>query len=329
MSRLALSTLVLALIAAAFACSGIPRPGGNDEPIRVTGGQFRAGDMPGLSPLSDDAVDGGAAPVGPHVTDVQTLNQVVWNGEVGKAFSGHATADVRTVALRFGDLGTGYWAVNVDGPDPANGGELTWTVLADFGRGLPAGLHDLDFAAFDEQGRAGTQRKLTLCVAGVVPQDLSACDPASPPPHAVLSLTWDRPVDLDLRLVAPSGKTVDWHHPTTGEVVDGGVPAPVLKDPSTGISSVDAQRGCVAGGLTESVVWKGAPANGTYLVYVDLFDACSQPSVRFTVTLYLAQTQPDGSSRLVPALRKTGELGADQVSGGAGTGVYVTDLTFQ
>ncbi len=80
----------------------------------------------------------------------------------------------------------------------------------------------------------------------------------------------------------------------------------------------------------EDIVWQGTPAPGQYLAYANLFSACSQSSVRFTLSLYVAEPTGDGGTEkaLQLKLQQSGELLAVQANGGAGPGLYVAAFTF-
>jgi hypothetical protein len=317
----ALGALLLAL-----ACTGqqVSTNPGLGEPVRVESGQFVPGTLPGTPEAPDASVDGG---VTPQVTDVNVANTAVEPGELGLALSGHASPDAQTIGLRFADLGTGYWVVPVGAPDPTDEGLLTWQVSADFGRDVPPGFHDLVFAAIGADGSSGTQSDLPVCVDTPVPDNLNACVPKRAPPAAVLSLSWDSPVDLDLIVQDPTGVVVGGKV-GSAEPADGGAAA----DESNGVLDRDSNRDCVVDDVDrEDVVWQSSPATGEYQVWVDLFAACGQPAASFSVSVWLAETQPDGTQRLVqqtPPLA-TGVLTADQATGGAGRGLFVGDFVLK
>jgi hypothetical protein len=296
------------------------------EPVRVEGGQLVSGGLPGLAEPDGASPDAG---VTPEVIDVNVGNTAISQGELGLVFSGHASTDAQTVGVRFADLGTGYWVVPVGAPDPSDEGLLTWQVTADFGRDLPPGFHDLVFAAIGADGSSGTQSALSVCIDTPVPDNLNICVPKRPPPAAVLSLSWDSSVDLDLVVQTPSGAFVGARSTATTTGDAGATP------PSSASGAVidrESNSGCVIDGIDrEDVVWESTPPTGTYQVWVDLFSACGQAAVHFTVSLWLAEPQPDGTQRLVeqvPPLAN-GLLTAAQANGGATNGLYVGDFVLQ
>jgi hypothetical protein len=316
----------LCTCAAAAACAGEQAsPTTNvGEPIRIESGQFVPGALPGSPQPAAASADAG---VNPQVTDVNVANSAIEQGELGFLLSGHATTDAQTVGVRFADLGTGYWVVTVGAPDPSDNGLLTWQASADFGRGLPPGFHTLAFAAIAANGSSGTQSDLSLCIDLPVPDNLNVCVPKRAPPAAVLSLSWDSPVDLDLVVEDPSGVVVGGHT-ASSEPPDAGSAV----SSASGVLDRDSNRDCVIDDVDrEDVVWQTNPATGSYQVWVDLFSACGQPAVSFDVSLWLAVTQPDGTQRLVqqtPPLA-VGVLTAEQANGGAAPGLFVGNFVLK
>jgi len=318
------SALAWALLTLSVGCSGETATGGITEPIRIEGAQFREGPLPGDSAALDGAQ-------GPRVTGVSLLNRIISTGEVGKVMTGHASVDAEAVAVRFRDLGRGYWVVPVGAPDPQNSGELAWSMTAAFDSDVAPGLHDLLFAAIGGSGNSGAQLPLQACVARPFPDNSNSCDPKLKPPRVVLSLVWDTPVDLDLRVVAPNGKVVGGKAFSTVIPSDGGISESSLKADDTGILDRDANGGCrISGARREDITWKGAPLAGKYQIFVNLFDACGQGSARFSVLAYTAKDLPDGTHQLIeePTLA-SGELVSAQANGGAKPGLFVTEINLQ
>lgn len=323
--RTVLASLAVSALVIAASCTG-PQVSNDvqlDEPMRIETGQFVPGALPGIPEPDGSSADAGVIP---EVTDIDVPNTAIAQGELGLVFSGHATVDAQTVGVRFADLGSGYWIVPVGAPDPSDDGLLTWQASADFGRNLPPGAHDLVFAALGADGSSGTQSDLPVCIDTPVPDNLNICDPKRPPPAVVLSLSWDTPVNLDLLVQTPSGAVIG--DTTTTATSDAGTTA----GGSNGVLDRDSNRDCVIDNIDrEDIVWQSKPATGTYAVWVDLFSACGQPAVTFTVSLWLAEPQPDGTQRLVqqqPPLAN-GLLTADQANGGSSPGLYVGDFVLQ
>jgi hypothetical protein len=325
---------VIRLGALAIACASLVSCGGEpassaaavEEPFRVEGAQFIAGTLPGL-PEPAASVDAGPAQT-PTVSDVQVQTNAVAPGTQGLDFGGHASPTAQTVAVRFADLGTGYWIVPVGVPDPSANNFLTWQFTADFGHDIPPGPHELLFAAVDANGASGTQSGLPFCIDTPVPDNFNACSPKLAPPAAVLSLTWNAAVDLDLIVQTPSGVTVG------GKVVTTAPPGTSVSSASGGSNGVldhDSNRNCAIDGIQrEDIVWQKAPPAGTYEVWVDLFNACGRPAASFTVSLWLPESSADGGRHLVEQPRlAAGELLASQANGGAGRGLFVGSFNFQ
>jgi hypothetical protein len=309
----------IVLFAVVPACSGQSSTLGLGEPVRVRSAQFIPGDPE-------------ATESGPRVTTFDTANRVIRSGEVAKALSGHATPDASSVGLRLQGFGTGYWVLPVEAPDLSAEGALLWTATLDFARDLPAGFHNLLAYAMDGAGHAGPPSTLDVCLAPVIPDNLNACEPSRAPPTAVLSLVWDAGVDLDLRVRTPVGKVVGGKTFTTAPIVDGGVSAGAVADPSTGTLDVDSNRACIDGPRRETIVWQGIPTTGLYQAWANLFDACGQTSVRFRLELYTSQPDPAsdaGTRHLVGQVLASGELLKGDANGGAGPGLFVTEFNFQ
>lgn len=313
----------IAFLALALGCHGEDAPIGLDEPIRVAGGTFQEGTLPGSPPLTDEEVAAGAAPQGTRVTIVESVGTIVVPGQTGKGLLGRATDDGSSVGVALEGHGTGYWTVPLGPPDPAVPGELTWGFSLDFGHEAPTGLHRLLFAAIDDRGEAGTQVALPLCIRPELPDNLHACDPSQPLPGAVVALEWDANVDLDLVVFTPEGKRVDPKHPTSAPLDDKGKLAP---RPGDGTFESDGLQGCKIGPRREHLVFQEKPLPGIYYVFVSLFDACDQPAVRFTTSLHLPEGEPPVQTEV---LRASGQLLKDQVDGGATLGTFMAEFAIQ
>jgi hypothetical protein len=328
-SRLATAAFLAAALATACTGPQVSNSLGLGEPVRIESAQFVAGDLPGLAPPGEDAgEDAGDAGPGPEpqVTDVSIGNTGIAPGSAGVMLSGHTSPTAQAVAIRFAGLGSGFWVVPVGPPDPADNGLLTWQCLADFGRDVPAGFHDLLFAAVDGSGASGLQYDQPLCIDTLVPDNLNVCVPKRKPPAAVLSLEWDTPVDLDLIVQEPSGAFVGGK--VRAAPVDGGAVPASTATATDGVLDHDSNAACVIDDLDrEDIVWQSPPAPGTYAVWVDLFSACKQPGAAFTVSLWRAGPRPDAGAEQQlleqQPLVATGEINAGLANGGAGHGLYV------
>ena len=310
--------LPLALLCALAACGGEPAPSGLGEPLRVRRAQFRVGALPG-APEADGGVPDGA----PALTALESASAVLHLRQPGKVFSGRTNPRGATVGVRFPALGTGWWQLDVGGPDPTFDNDYTWTLQADFGDDLPTGLQTLRFVAIDPAGNAGPQRDYRVCVVPDVPDNLNACDPTIAPPDTVISLAWDDDVDLDLVVVTPDGRTVDARHPTTAAPIGGSVPR------DAGALDRNSNANCALDGIRrENLVFQGAPSPGVYRLYVNLFSACGRAATRFRVTTHLREILDEGrSSRVRESFRRDGLLTALAANGGASRGTFVGEVT--
>jgi hypothetical protein len=322
-ARAALPLLGFAL---GLGCSGEATTAGLDQPIMALDAQFFEGKLPGLPPLTTDDVNAGVKPKSPSVTSVSVANSLVPIGEPSRSISGRASLDALAVGMRFADAGSGYWLVPTTSADVVNSGELEWRMRAAFGQGIEPGLHKLLFAAVDARGRSGTQAAINLCLIPEVPDNANACDPSVSPPALVISLGWDAPVDLDLRVVTPTGKVVDSKHPSSAdEDADGNLD---LDAPGIGFIDHDGVSHCnPSGGRRENLVFQTTPPAGTYLIYANLYDACGERGVHFDVSLHVAAPgkEPDTFS-VEQTYRQAGELQAIHENGGAKLGMFVTSF---
>lgn len=265
---------------------------GAGEPIRLQNGQFFKGPLP-------------TGKQGPEVTAIDSRNNIIPEGQTGKKITGNAAKGAMAVAVRFDDIGSGYWLVPVGPPDPQTQGELTWTVLADFARNARAGDHNLIFSASDSQGRFGPKKSTAVVVT-----------PLRPDGHVVVSLTWDSEADLDLHIVAPRGNELDPKHPNTLGLDEAGAPLP-----GNGVLDRDSNAACRLDGYREEdVVWQDAPNPGNYIARVDMFDACGAASADFTLDIWIDNKRIFTRSGRLIALNASG--------GGAGAGLFVTEFHF-
>lgn len=291
------------------------------EPVRVEDGTLHPGEL--------EVVEGDAL----RITSIESPSGLAVVGQQSRSLGGRTTEDAWAVALRMQGLGTGWWVLPVDDLEPQFPGERGFFVRYDLGAGIPAGTHALQIAAVGEDGRRGRAFELDLCVqADAVPTGLAPCDPAIAPPAAIVSLVWDRPVDLDLRVHTPDGQALGWKDPTTARSPDGApIPADVLDDPTLGRLDRDSNAGCLVDGRNaEAVVWQELPADaGPYPVYVDLFEACGLRGTNFVVSVYRRRQQGDGTWSFEETDRKTGAIDQLHASGGAGPGLYVLAATLR
>jgi hypothetical protein len=307
-------------------CSGETVTQGLEEPIRISNAQFQEGDVPGLPPLTADDINNGVKPKTPNVSGINLANASIPPREAGRIVSGLASPDSVAIGVQLQGLGSGYWVLPTGGADAVNGGALEWKFSAAFGGDLPPGKRQLLLAGIDSKGHSGNQLGITLCLESELPDNGNACDPTQNPPAFVVSLSWDSAVDLDLRVITPSGKIVDSKHPSTADKDDSGKVDPTAD--GVGIIDHDSFANCANDGLRrESLIFQDSPPPGTYLVYANLYDACGEDSAAFDVTLNTATLAEDGKTqRLTETYRDAGLLSAINANGGAKLGLFITSF---
>jgi hypothetical protein len=308
-----------------FGCSGEQTQIGTAEPFRVHApdkvswaAEFVKGELPGTPPKTGP--DAGADPR-PLVTLSTPRSAIQGQGDL--PISGIVSLNAVSVGVALDGVGTGYWVVPVGAPEPTGG--LEWHALCDFDRTIPTDNYKIRAVAFDESGNAGPQAEpKQICVVSAVPDQFNSCNNA-PPPEAVISLAWDANVDLDLQVRTPTGRLVEPKNPTSLPASDAGV----VPAESARIDR-DSNAGCVTDAIRrENLVWPtGFKPEGRYAFYANLFDACKQASVRFTVTVYSSKLREDGGSHLVKGFERSGELLDFQANGGAGRGLFVGEVIF-
>jgi hypothetical protein len=316
------AALVIGGLAVAAGC-GEPPSLGLDQPLRVRGATFRPGPLPGVP------ADGAAPETPAAITLVETMNTIATLGEPAKRVNGRATTDTVAIGVALAGAGDGWWVLPVGAPDPTAGNEYSWTIEAGLGWDLAIGPGAIDLVAIDGDGRAGRQTPVPVCVVPTVPDNLSTCDPTRAPPHTVVSLTWDRDVDLDLRVRTPSGKLVDHEHPTTIDQ-DAPITPADLRGEHVGILDRDSNAACRIDGFNrENLVWQTSPLPGPYLIYAGLSDACGQASVRLVATVYRSEPAEGGAARLVEVRRQEAQLVGIDADGGHGAGLFLMQLALE
>jgi len=295
------SALALALVVPLVAGCGSASesaPSGLDEPLRLRftpprsssgpiAGQFFAGPLP-------------AGEQGP-VISISNTQAFVFPGEQGKKMAGTAGVGSTGVALKFKDIGSGFWVAPVLIPDTTVGGNI-WDVQLDFGIAMPLGSQLLQVTAVDGDGRWGPPSQTPLVFQAI--QATGA---------AVATLAWDSNADLDLQILTPTGQ-IDAKHRTGAGFVDGGLPA------GQGVLDRDSNANCVPDGTRqEDVIWSSAPTPGLYLAKVDMFSTCGEPVANFVFKLYVQ----DQLTLSIP-----GRLIAQDADNGVGPGLAITNFQF-
>jgi hypothetical protein len=301
------------------ACALPADPSGVGEPIVVLDREasFHLGPLP--------ADDTKTSPLIRYATGVGSIVTV---GQGDIPYNGLATADAYSVAVALPDVGTGHWVVPVDGPDVTQNNELLFDLVVSFTRDLPFGLQTLDFVALDASAQGGPRYATQLCLLPeVAAGSYWACDAAITPPNAVVSLSWDTNVDLDLVVVTPSGKLVTSKTPTT-VLATGPIDSTTAADPSVGTLSRDSNADCDIDGIRlESLVFPGEPPPGEYLVYARLHQACGEGAVHYNLDLLRRVDAADGSHPVETTPLGVGTLLGSQVSRDGALGTLVATVS--
>jgi hypothetical protein len=260
------------------------------EPVQVSGGEFFPGPLP--------------TGTGPKVQTILVPSTEFNAGFGSWNIGGDADLGAYSVAMRFVDMGTGYWSVPVGAADVMVSGAVTWGASLAFSLAIPPGKHNLEFSAIDVNGTAGPANLLTVNLTSPVPKG-----------KVVISLSWDSAADLDLHLVAPDGTELWSGHPNTYMGDDGMLPM------GTAVLDRDSNGSCVQDNLREEdAVFADPPLPGAYLVRVDMVSACGAAWADFVL-----EVRQDGNVTQTIDGRL---LARDADGGGPGTGLYVATLNF-
>lgn len=300
-----------------LACADGGYTSGASEPITVNGAEFIEGDLP--------SNDGRTIP---EVLYSASVGYVVTQGMGNIKYSGLASTDAYSVAVSFPTVGTGYWVVPAGAPDVTQESNLSFSMVLNFSEEVPPGLQSLDFVAFDADGHVGPLYESTICVLSDISDgSFAECDPETTPQNAIISLSWDTPVDLDLVAVTPEGKVVSWKNPTT-LTGDGTLDGDAIDDPTTGELSRDSNANCVIDGIqVESLIFPGEPPAGDYAFYASLPYNCGESYVNWDLSLYRRTDADDGTHPVEQTDLAKGELLGSQADGGVSYGTYITTLT--
>ena len=285
--------------------------------------QHIAKEMPGRSGSSSESAGGSSKDelTGP-VVNYDTTPGWIYQGQSNGKLSGVLSSDSVAIGLSAPDIENGYWVKPAGVPDPVTK-QLTWTAYIEVSEDVEPGYHDIAMVGINDSGEAGDIVVYPLCVRSRIPDNFNSCDPSADAPNAVISLSWDSNVDLDLQVVTPDGTVVNSKNPTTKPVGD----SPVA---SVGVMDRDSNAGCLIDGIRyENLVWNSSKPKGRYGIYVNLFDSCKQPTVHFEVTVYSAITAKSGGKTLKKYFSKSGVLMDYQANGGASRGLFITEFDFE
>jgi hypothetical protein len=328
--KAARSVIVLVFVAAA--CSSNDARTGAGEPLVIKTvlekatvlGQF----IPGRLPGTPSTATGGSSGTGEPSTLYASLklnDSKFYRGQANYSLTGNTSKDVSAVGIAFENVGTGYWVVPIGSLDTATN-MPEWRATADIGPQMPAGDQKLQWVGIDGNGIAGPIQTHSICIANPVPDGYQGCTGAKAPPAAVISLSWDANVDLDLQVKAPDGRLIEPKNPLTIDL-DAGTTLPA----DAGKIDRDSNASCSIDNIRyENLVWQNVAPKGVYGIYVNLFDSCKQSSVRFNVQVYSVVDGPDGTTKVLKSwYSKDGILLDFQANGGSNIGLFVTEFDFQ
>jgi hypothetical protein len=304
--------LLLPLAVVAAACvDGVTASQGLDEPMRVQNAQLFDGPLPGLAP------DDPAPSEGPTVTSVDLQNNIVYYAASDKRLAGHVQDTAVAVGLALPTLSNAHWVLPVGGRDPQFPGELSFVTSGSFHPDVPPGIHPLRVVAITEDGLAGRQRETPLCFRPPFNDNLHSCNPDIAPPAVVITLHWDRDVDLDMEIVTPDGRRVTPRRPRVDP-----------EDPASPFIDRDSLRDCRPDGLRrESIVFQERPT-GTWWFYVRFFESCGHDAVRFRLDKYEAEGVPPNAD-LLRTFERSGHLVSQyDMTGAEGPGLLVAAISF-
>lgn len=259
---LRLLVLLASVCAALVACEGVRADEGRDALIQVERGQFFREPMP----------DGQA---GPRVI-TSTVRERSRAGRVHQSAVGDLERSSMAVAVGIaGDVG--YWVVPAKLPNATAPDLPTFDLEFAISR-VGSGPRELVFRAVDASRRFGPPL--------VRPLNIFADEP---PGRLVVSLGWNNRADLDLHLVLPSGIEIFKRNPTEYERPPASAgPVPIGTPTDGGVLDRDSNAQCVADGRrAENVIWTEAPPTGHYIVRVDTYSLCGEPSAYWRVAVRL------------------------------------------
>ncbi|HVJ90645.1 MAG TPA: hypothetical protein VM580_12640 [Labilithrix sp.] len=254
--------LLVAVCAALVACQGIRADEGHDALMQVEGGQFFRAPMP----------DGQA---GPRVL-TSTVRERSRAGTVQQSAVGDLERSAMAIAVGIaGDVG--YWVVPAKLPHAAAPDLPTFELQFALSRVAP-GPREIIFRAVDAERRFGPPLVRPLNVVAEAPSG-----------HLVVSLGWNNGADLDLHVVLPSGIEIFKRNPTEYERPPASAgPVPSGTPIDGGVLDRDSNAQCVADGRrAENVIWTEAPPKGRYIVRVDTYSLCGEPSAYWRVAVRL------------------------------------------
>ncbi|MDB4934527.1 MAG: hypothetical protein JWP87_1499 [Labilithrix sp.] len=268
--------LAIASVALATSCDDVKPDEGLDATLRVSGGQFRRGDMP-------------AEETGPAVKDV-SLSPIVAPGASDRKCAGVMEGPTTAVALALGG-DPGFWIVPAAPPDVTAPGFPTFAASVSFSSAIAPGTRTFIARAVDAEGRFGAPFTRPLDVTPA----------ARPTGRLVIALSWDTQADLDLHVVDPTGVEIWKRNINSYEPPPPGAPPEAPNTPHPGgVLDFDSNAQCVPDGRhAENVAYADKPPSGHYTARVDTYSLCKAAGAHWRVEAFLDGTSvgaAEGSS---------------------------------
>ncbi len=188
-----------------------------------------------------------------------------------------------------GEVLDGYWDVEL----PASRTDIRIQVTIAQQADRVATAFDCIYALVDASGRVGAPATAAVRIVPVGTGDIQ------------ISVSWDRPTDVDLHVVEPSGEEIYFGHDVAS---------------SGGNLDLDSNAGCGIDGVNnENVTWpSGRAPRGRYIVRVTYWSSCGEPATNYVVTI-----QRGGAPETF-----RGTLTGDGTRGGAGSGTTIAEFNY-
>jgi hypothetical protein len=171
----------------------------------------------------------------------------------------------------------GYWIVPAALPDVQSPDFPTFDVSLSFSPDIRVTPRELIVQAVDEKNHFGLASRHALDIVENV----------APDGQLVVSLRWDREVDLDLHVVDPQGIEVYKRNINSYELPPPGQPIDPNAWRSGALLDFDSNAACVIDGRRrENIVWKNEPPAGHYIARVDTFSLCGETFAHWSVDVY-------------------------------------------
>jgi hypothetical protein len=275
------------LLAGAAGCGGASPESGITASLRLSTGQFVPGPLVADTTAAGPTVfvNLGVAKVPPGVQNLPL------SGNVQEGSS---------VLVGLAD-DSGHWVVPAPIKDVTEVNSYQFSTRMSFSPELPLGPQMLIVRGVAPDGTIGPSQQYVLTIAAPIPTGA-----------LVFSLSWDTNADLDLHVLVPNSEP----DPMTGgpgapiEIWSrnqvGVPPAAFPRTPdemkaavsAAGRLDLDSNANCVIDGRRqENVIFTQPPPDGEYIVLVDTFSLCGQPTAQWQVTV----TGSDGSAVVNPA----------------------------